>query len=241
MRASTPLVLKSEDFYDTIAPEYRSISKKRTDYLNAIDSLVVEYAKKQHPAAYLDVGCGDGRRTLKIAKALGLAEVLGVDESGGMLDQVSGIMTKQASAVDLTPHNKFDLVTALWNVFGHIPTAAYRGEALGKIAYSMRPGAKFYLDVNNRYNSRLYGHQIVKTNRAIDEQGGDAGDAQALYEVGGKVITTVGHIFRPDEIDELLEEIPGLSITKKMFVDYETGEIVESLYEGQIFYELTKV
>ena len=52
---------------------------------------------------------------------------------------------------------RFDVITCLWNVLGHVPTAEKRLHALSAIASLLTPNGRFFLDVNHRYNARSYG------------------------------------------------------------------------------------
>jgi len=237
--AMTDGAVSSAEFYDAIAGQYAVISEPRLPYLNMVDALVVFRAAGLNPQSYLDVGCGDGRRTLRIAQALGVKSVLGIDESPQMLAQATGISAKQLSVVELDTKDEYDMVTALWNVFGHM-SAPDRVTALGQIAYSMTSGARLFLDVNNRYNARAYGQKIVDTNLAADRNGANSGDVVASFEVDNRTVSTVGHVFCPTEIEAMLENCPELRIVYKAFVDYKTGEIVGSEFEGQVFYEIKK-
>jgi SAM-dependent methyltransferase len=229
----------SAEFYDALASGYPDISQARLPYLDAIDDLVIAKARVITPNSYMDIGCGDGRRTLKIAAALGIEDPLGVDESREMLARSELSRTMLASVAELDTGSELDVITALWNVFGHVPTQQ-RQLALRNIGRHLRPGGLFMLDVSNRYNARAYGHEIVSANMLVDSRGGPAGDVTAHHEVDGVTYATVGHVFHPEEIEGLLADIPLLRIKDKQFIDYATGESVASASEGQIFYELTK-
>jgi SAM-dependent methyltransferase len=162
-----------------------------------------------------------------------------VDESRNMLDQAGGLRTERASIAELDIPEEFDVITALWNVLGHVPDNQ-RAAALAVVSRHLRFGGRFMFDVNNRYNARAYGEKIVAANRKADESGEASGDVTALHEVQGTTFATVGYVFHPDEIDRLIDDIPDLHIQDKLFIDYSTGETVASAGEGQIFYEVVK-
>jgi len=241
MKAPGPPVelVTSRAFYDAIAPSYANISISRAPYLNAIDNLVIDMAKSIEVDRYLDIGCGDGRRTLKIASAIDATSTLGIDESAKMLANAGGVRTECMSVAEMAVSEDFDVVTALWNVIGHVPQRQRR-DVFAVIGRHLRRGGLFMVDVNNRYNLSAYGQEIVTKNKAVDKDGEGAGDVVATHNVDGASYSTIGHVFHPTEIDHIIETTPRLKIKEKLFVDYSNGENVSSPDEGQIFYVITK-
>jgi SAM-dependent methyltransferase len=238
--ASQPLPVESAVFYDAIAPGYADISEPRLPYLDGIDDLVVSKARAMQAKSYIDIGCGDGRRTLKIAAALGIAMPVGVDESRGMLNQSVELRTEHASVSALDLPERFDVITALWNVMGHVPDSL-RATALANMTRHLRFGGSLMLDVNNRYNARAYGSGIVEANKKADQSGEYSGEVTAHHEVDGVTFATVGHVFHPNEIDRLVDGISGLRIRDKLFIDYSTGETVAWPDQGQVFYDIVRL
>jgi hypothetical protein len=55
----------------------------------------------------------------------------------------------------------------------------------------------------------------------------------------GKINTTV-HIFNPYEIERLFKSA-GLTILKREIISYDTGEIKDNFWSGQLVYKLTKI
>jgi 2-polyprenyl-3-methyl-5-hydroxy-6-metoxy-1,4-benzoquinol methylase len=130
---------------------------------------------------------------------------------------------------------RFDAITCLWNVMGHIFPADARAEVLQQFARLVAPGGRIFLDVNHRYNSRSYG--IVPTigrflhDRLLpNETNGDV-------EVNWGVCTTRGHVFTDREMKRLFQAA-NLTIEKRVIVDYATGQLRRGSWQGNLFYVL---
>ena len=137
--------------YSAIAPVYSEYSGKRQTYLDAIDNLVISHIRPD--MRLLDVGAGDGRRLFKIISATGIKDFVAIEPSPGMAkvcEERTGVKVHQICAENLGDADigTFDVVTALWNVFGHIPNSAARLAALKNIASRLNPGGRVLLDVN---------------------------------------------------------------------------------------------
>jgi SAM-dependent methyltransferase len=229
--------------YSAIAPLYSEYSGKRQTYLDAIDALVISYLKPG--MRLLDVGAGDGRRLLKIISATGIKDYVAIEPSPGMAkvcEERTGVKVHQVCAENLGDFDigKFDVVTALWNVFGHIPTSVDRLAALKNLALRLNPGGRILLDVNNRHNAASYGFfnflcRVVVDSVCFDER---RGDATYEWKIGNQIFKGAGHLFTPAEIENLFRQA-GLKIAGSMSINYETGSISKSLHKGQLFYILT--
>jgi SAM-dependent methyltransferase len=234
-------VLPSREFYDAVAPGYGQMAEARRPYLDAVDDLVIRAVRDRRPATHLDVGCGDGRRTLRIAGALEVGDVLGIDESAGMLAlaRQRGLTVHHGTVLDYHG-GPFGLVTCLWNTLGHVP-AAERQATLACIAGLLSPRGMLFLDVNNRYNARAYGLRRVAGNMWRDATGAPSGDvvARAVAEEG-RPVATGGHVFAPMEVDRLLAAVPQLAIRQKTYVDYASGRVAPSRFQGQILYRIER-
>jgi SAM-dependent methyltransferase len=232
---------RTMEAYNAIAPVYGEYSKSREAYLNAVDALVM--GKLKADMRLLDVGAGDGRRLQKIRAAVGLKDFVAVEPSEGMAAicrERTGAPVHQVFAenLDKLDIGNFDAVTALWNVFGHISSAA-RLPAMRNLAGLLRPGGRIMLDVNNRHNATAYGAFTVCKRVVVDRLAfrESRGDAVYDWKIGDQVFRSAGHLFAPREIENLIKSA-GLRIRERLSLDYATGIASTSPYRGQLFYEL---
>jgi len=138
------------------------------------------------------------------------------------------------------PHTiaeRFDVITCLWNVIGHIPGADQRQRALRAVATLLSPGGRFFLDVNHRYNLRSYG--VLPTSarwiRDLFFPSEHNGDVLARWSLDESSISTYGHVFTNREIMRLAES-SGLEFQEQIVVDYETGRIRRFPFLGNLLY-----
>ncbi len=141
---------------------------------------------------------------------------------------------------DGCPHTiaeRFDVVTCLWNVLGHIVNAEDRTALLGAVSRLLPPTGRFFLDVNHRYNLRSYG-VLPSSARWIrdlffpDERNGDV---RAQWSLDDSSISTYGHVFTNREIMRLAE-FSGLEFQEKIVIDYETGRVRRFPFQGNLLY-----
>lgn len=229
--------------YDAIAPLYEEYSKNRRQYLDAIDTLVI--GELNPDVRLLDIGSGDGRRLAKIIRGANLSAPVAVEPSAEMArfcEQNAGVSVYQALGEDIDQLDigQFDVVTALWNIFGHIPGSAARLKTLRNIRDKLKPGGKLILDVNNRHNALAYGKLTVLLRSIVDRVNfrETRGDAHYEWKIGEKTFNASGHLFTPVEIEKLFAAAKFV-VSKRYSVNYASGEISESKYRGQLFYILT--
>lgn len=233
------------EVYDAIAPVYDEYAQKKYAYLNAVDGLV--QARIKDGARLLDIGAGDGRRLAKIKADKHLSEVVAIEPSAEMAKicrlkadcDVHEVFAERISDLNL---GEFDVVTALWNVFGHIPTTEKRLKALWNIHACLKPNGVFMMDVNNRHNAAAYGGlkvlgRVVLDTLAFDER---RGDAHYDWVIGDQTFKGFGHLFTPSEIEKLFKQV-NLNVLERLSVNYATGEVSKSPYKGQMFYALQKI
>ena len=132
---------------------------------------------------------------------------------------------------------RFDVITCLWNVLGHIRRVEDRERSMRGMADCLMPGGKCFLDVNHRYNSRSYG-VIASAARFIRDSAfykESNADVIATWDLGGNSISTHGHVFTDREIRHLALAA-GLHIEDRIVVDYDSGKIRRFAFEGNLLY-----
>ena len=128
----------------------------------------------------------------------------------------------------------------MWNVIGHISTSEKRVIALRNLAKLAGPEGEIFLDVNNRYNISNYGVISVFRNIFKDFFYPTTGNGDFLVDVGlgNNRIRTMGHIFNPNEIENLFIK-SGLKIIKRKIINYKTGCEGRNVFGGQLVYRLS--
>jgi len=213
--------LEPVNAYSEIASRYAEISQRRRAYLDAIERLIVTPAR-----SLLDVGAGDGSRTLRIARACGATRVVLLEPSAGMRAlQPQGVTHWAMRAEDLIGvTDRFDVILCLWNVLGHIED---RVEVLRQFA---RLGHSIYIDVNHQYNAAEYG--LLTT--LVRFLSGASGDVTVNWEA----CATRGHVFTDREFRSLARQA-GLKVKKRFVIDYATGNLRRWSWQGNLLYVLT--
>ncbi len=228
--------------YDRIAPEFARLSERRRSYLDRIDQLVISHIPPGS-RTLLDVGAGDGIRAARIAQARGVEELTLLEPSAEMRRYwPAGIQGWAMRAEELhRQHAQFDVITCLWNVLGHIFPSRSRAELLRQFARLLAPKGLLFIDVNHRYNARHYGTAATLLRLVRDRvlSNESTGDVIAHWEVGGIKYATNGHVFTHGEFCRLLPTT-GLTMVKRLIVDYATGEIRRSKFGGNLFYVLQR-
>jgi 2-polyprenyl-3-methyl-5-hydroxy-6-metoxy-1,4-benzoquinol methylase len=228
--------------YDRFAPYFRAYSGRRDGYLSAVDAIVLR-SIPSGARSMLDVGSGDGVRAARIARARGLTTLVLSDPSPAMLaacHRQGATAVWPLAAEELADTGaRFDVITCLWNVLGHVPTPAKRVTALRRMRALLAPGGSIFLDVNNRYNARAYGW-IPTLRRALFDRlrpSETNGDAVVIWPAGEEHIAARTHFFTPHELRALMRRA-DLRIERLHFVDYRTGGARRSALEGQLFCRL---
>src|SRR5215468_10482417 len=71
--------------YDLVAPHYDSILATRKRYLDTIEDIAIAHSGGAR--SFLDVGSGNGVRALRIARAIGIKDIVLLEPSAGMRAQ----------------------------------------------------------------------------------------------------------------------------------------------------------
>lgn len=228
----------SKLYYNKIAVNYSNQSESRLNYLDAVDSLILNELSNKRIVSYLDIGAGDGRRSIKIANALKIDSVTIIDESLEMLNNCKNlnvhVINKSFFKVDLT--KKYDLITCLWNVIGHFPTKDDRILFFTIVANMLNEGGVFFFDVNNRYNITNYGSQNVMKNLELDYlKDEDSG----WFTIGKNDAKTNVYIHSPFDIKEYLKN-KSLELESTHYINYDSGLLEDTFFKGQLLYKLKK-
>ena len=247
--------------YDRLAAHYSNLSRRRELYLRGIEQEIISRVPKSS-RSLLDVGAGDGTRALRIASQAGIKRTVLVEPSQEMAGRSEGrsevwpIRAEDLSIVEDQTHRarrpgtaedgcrqptlsgtipeSFDVITCLWNVLGHVPTAEKRLRALAAMTRLMAPQGRFFLDVNHRYNSR-YGI-LPTTARWIHDlfsPSENSGDVLTHWSDAG--ISTFGHVFTHREVRRLADAA-GLDLEERLVVDYEDGRLRRFAFQGNLLY-----
>ena len=224
-------------FYDLIATEYKNISLKKKIYLNSVNKIIIKYLRKKKNI--LDAGSGDGLRLEKIRKKLKNKNFSAIEPSKkmyGLFKKNSKIPIKNIGLENIKDLNqKFDAITCLWNVFGHVSTNEKRLNILKDIKKKLNPKGYLIFDVNNRHNAKQYGiikiiYRVLVDKFFFNEKRGDA-----KYEIiqENKKVKGNGHLFTIGEI-ELLIKKSNFQLKKVYFVNYSNGKVEKTPFFGQI-------
>ena len=235
-------MLVSREFYNQFSAHYRDYAKQRESYLGKVDQLLVSIGKGA--LSIIDIGCGYGNRSLKIAKSLGIKKVTLVDNSSGMIqhctlddcEQIICDITSKYLPID----KKYDMVLCLWNVLGHIDTHEKRVVALKNMKNLLNEQGRLYIDVNNRYNINQYGLFSVFRNILEDIFFfKKTGDFLLKVNDGKNILQTQVHIFTVYEMRRLFNS-SGLRIQQTRVIDYQNGNENKSIFRGQLLFVVSK-
>jgi SAM-dependent methyltransferase len=215
------IILPPVEAYGRIASRYADISQRRRSYLDAVERLIVSPAQ-----SLLDVGAGDGSRSLRIAQACGATRVVLLEPSAEMRAlQPVGVTQWAMRAEDLAGvTERFDLILCLWNVLGHIEDRA------GVLRQFGRLGDSIYVDVNHQYNAAEYG--LLKSfGRFLRGASGDV-------TVDWGECSTRGHVFSDREFRSLARSA-GLRVNHRFVIDYATGRPRRFSWQGNLLYAMS--
>lgn len=224
--------------YDALAPFYGSLLESRKHYLQKVEEIVVVCAGKA--LSLLDIGSGNGVRALRIAAAANVENIVLVEPSEAMRRQspVKSAVWLQ-SISEISRAVRFDLITCLWNVLGHLDGAQERSIMLSRLRAFLSPGGMIFLDINHRYNAGAYGWPRT-VSRVVHDfclPSDKNGDVIASWQVGQQRIRTHGHVFTHRELLGLFHQA-GLKIRRRWVIDYQTGRERRFSFSGNLLYQL---
>jgi len=245
MRGASQLVDPVEA-YDRLARIFDGIAARRSRYLRGIEDLVVARVAPG-ASALLDVGAGDGSRARRIADAAGLRRVVLVEPSVEMAGRAGQAEVWLLRAEELTAEDprvadrRFDLVTCLWNVLGHVRPEAARVASLRQMGAVLAPEGRLFVDVNHRYNVPSYGALPTLARFVLDSlsPAENRGDVTVTWTVGETTCSTYGHVFTDREMRRLAAHA-GLVLQERIVVDYDTGQTRRWTWQGNLLYVLRR-
>ena len=231
------------EIYDALAPHYREYAATRSAYLDAVD----QYVALRIPtgaSSLLDVGAGDGIRAMGIARRRDIGTVFLCEPSAELARKCRKLPATEVweTTAESIPETRmrFDVITSLWNVLGHMQNRAERLRALNRLRTLLKPAGRIFLDLNNRHNAAAYGWPRVLGRLVLDALAPDErrGDASYLWEIEGRAIPAMGHLFTPAEA-RLLFDKSGLRVVERAAIDYANGRISQWPLLGQLVFVLT--
>jgi SAM-dependent methyltransferase len=239
MQKSKNSILDPVTAYDAFAPYYQAYSARRLAYLKSVEMIIGTYATGAD--SLLDVGAGDGSRISRIASSIKPREIVLVEPSKAMLARCNlraELMNCRIAEIPET-EKKFDAITCLWNVLGHLRGADERRASLERLKSLLGPSGSIFLDVNHRYNAAAYGWlktslRILHDLLAPSETNGDI---VVQWKAGTEEIAILGHAFTLRELRQLFAQT-GLVIHRLWIIDYATGAVRHSRFLGQLLFAL---
>jgi len=232
--------------YDLISPQFPRLAQQRKRYLDSIDELIIQRVP-DNGRLLLDVGAGDGSRASKIASRAKIDSVILLEPSREMARrsaearEIWNIRAEELDGDDAEfSSRRFDVILCLWNVLGHIRPASARERVLRQLGKLLSPGGRLFVDVNHRYNAKVYGRSRTALRFLFDRicPSERNGDVTARWTFGDLRCATYGHVFTNDEMLQLAA-LGELKVQETISVDYETGEIQPSIFSGNLLYVLT--
>src|SRR4029077_19641207 len=222
MKASEGLdMIDAVAAYDALARSYGSISGARNRYLTAIERIIITHTPGSD--SLLDIGAGDGVRTVRIAEAAGISCVLALEPSENMRARWPHSLLGWGCRATQIPatERRFDVILCLWNVLGHLEDRNERISVLARARECLSSNGMMFVDVNHRYNAAEYGWPGTLLRMMHDRLRWSEtnGNVIVRWNVDGKPIRCHGHLFTKPEIESIFRET-ALRITNCWIVNY---------------------
>ncbi len=236
--------LESKDIYNKFAPYYKEYSQKKYKYLDAIDDLIIK--NSQNGGRILDIGCGDGTRSINIFQKIKGNELWMIDNSREMINLAKKnskekivVINEDISKKEIYPNlleKKFTTILCLWNVLGHIDNHQKMIQSLINIKKLLTKDGTFFIDISNRYNIFHYGIKSVTKNIINDRfyYHENNGIFNYKIKVANKEIDSSCYFFNPSEFPRMCN-FANLKITKTHYINYKNGKFSHKL-GGHFFY-----
>jgi 2-polyprenyl-3-methyl-5-hydroxy-6-metoxy-1,4-benzoquinol methylase len=240
----------SQHSYDSLAKSYQDYSLKRKEYLDSINSKVIDLLSSidnmEKEIKVLDVGAGDGQRAKNIYGFLRSKNNISFDlvENSDEMRKLCKKNFKPAKYNDIVqtnlPLGKYDMVIMLWNVISHITSPKDRQKAILNIYQSLKSGGIFFIDINHTYNIDQYGVLNFINHLVKDISFQKKPNIEFIVKTNsGEKIEMETYAFSPFEIQNLVKSI-GFTVENIEFINYNNGAPAH-WYNGQMNLTLKKI
>jgi ubiquinone/menaquinone biosynthesis C-methylase UbiE len=205
-------VKKVVETYEAIAEGFSSTRRSPwTDVLRLLSDVSGK--------SVLDVGCGNGRHTVELARRTPL--VVGIDLSKRLVKMAEGRVRKSGLAhramlvvgdALFLPFRRasFDIVTCI-AVLHHIPTEGLRRRAVSEMVRALRSGGLCMITTWYRWQRRLLLALVKGMFMRLTRSTFEFGDVYVPWRSRGKVYKRFYHLFTLGELRNLLSA-EGLEI-----------------------------
>jgi len=226
--------------YDRLSQTYAALARRRERYLAGVEREILSRVPAGSKSL-LDIGAGDGSRALRIASQAGIGRIVLVEPSEKMITQTPNgveIWRTRAEGLGARPADeRFDVITCLWNVLGHVRGVSDRTQALTAAQNLLSEKGRFFMDVTHRYNVASSGLVPTAVRFLYDSVAPSHanGDVVASWDIGESCISTYGHVFTHREIMHLALA-SGLKLGERVVIDYQDGQVRASAFQGNLLY-----
>lgn len=224
---------RAKQLYNEMAGSYENTFASRLAYHQTVDKIIIKELKSHHNPSLLDIGGGEGSRTRKLITEgnVNYSTMLDIsDQMCSRAQQRGGIDEVVCTDVlRYSPSCQYTIVTALWNVLGHLPSIDARIKTLSSMKNTLIPEGRIVFDVNNRHNFH-YGWRSALKNILHDKTPGLA--SYGWFDLKTSIDSYPVYIHSPGEVFHLVKEA-GLRLKRIFFIDYNSGRYT-TRFRGQI-------
>lgn len=209
--------------YSALGDMYESISEQRRLYNSAVDKQFFKVAQSVG-RRWLDIGTGDGKRALRLNRAL--SKELTVVEPSSLLDDTfeaknPDVKVIRASFESVGGSGRFDVISGLWNVVGHVESLE---GFFHKAWHLLDEGGLLFFDANSPFNVRRFGARAALRNLL---------SRQTSFSFNWSSLAVSPVIFYRTSAIVAHLEATGFS-TSILYLDYENGNPVSSGFLGSV-------
>ena len=207
--------------YSALNGVFAELAESRRNYNAAVDKQFIRLAKSAG-RRWLDIGAGDGKRALALNRAL--SKDLTLVEPSSLLENSFELKHPElrvirASFDEIDAPLTFDVVSALWNVVGHVDSLE---EFLRHVWAILDEGGLLFFDVNSPLNWKRFGAKAVAKNLLSQKE--------SFSFAWNPTVPSTVNFYRISFIRAQLNQV-GFSSSVTYF-DYENGNQVRSAFQG---------